>query len=50
MDTGRFIPPLAACSNSETAASKKSLSKKKAVFTHNIIRGSVHIEKLFSAK
>jgi len=50
MDTGRFIPPLAACSYSERAASKQSLSKKEDVFTHNLIGGSVHIQKLFPVK
>jgi hypothetical protein len=32
MDTGRFIPPLAAYSHSEREASKQSLSKEEAVF------------------
>jgi len=50
MDTGRFIPPLAACSHSETAPRKKPLSEKEAEFTHNLIKDSVHIEKLFPVK
>jgi hypothetical protein len=50
MDTGRFIPPLEACSYSKTAASEQSFSKKEAVFTHNLIRGSVHIQKLLPVK
>jgi hypothetical protein len=46
MDTERFIPPLAACSYSKTAATEQPFSKKEAVFTHNVITGSVHIQKL----
>jgi hypothetical protein len=36
--------------NDETAASKQSLSNKEAVFMHNLIRSSVHIQKLFPVK
>jgi hypothetical protein len=39
MDTGMFIPPLAACSYSKTAVSEQSFSKE-AVFTHNQITGT----------
>jgi hypothetical protein len=45
-----FMPPLAAYTYCETATTKQSLSKKEAVFTHNLIRDSVHIEKLFPVK